>query len=144
MRQTKRQQRDALYHEWNSLPEPYSAPGYGLLARIELVDGNTVAAAALARKAASVAPINPDCCRDCGRLMTKLEFVLCDDCSNVRSKDPEDQDVYRYTPVKPVKTCRWIEDGEFWHIGCDKTHDGPHQIEAHNYCPYCGGKIRKQ
>lgn len=51
----KRAQRDVLYREWNALSEPYSAAGYGLLARIELVDGNTASAACLARKACTMA-----------------------------------------------------------------------------------------
>lgn len=51
----KRAQRDAIYREWNALEEPYSAAGYGLLARVELVDGNTTSAVALAKKAASMA-----------------------------------------------------------------------------------------
>lgn len=50
----KRKQRDDLYREWNALDEPYSAAGYGLLARIELVDGNTASAVCLARKAATM------------------------------------------------------------------------------------------
>lgn len=51
----KRAQRDDLYREWNKLSDPYSAAGYGLLARIELVDGNTSSAVALARKAGTMA-----------------------------------------------------------------------------------------
>jgi hypothetical protein len=51
----KRQRRDELYREWNKLDEPYSAQGYGLLARIELVDGHISSAVALARKAGTMA-----------------------------------------------------------------------------------------
>lgn len=53
-----------------------------------------------------------------------------------------ESEFYQYAPVQKPKVCVWTEDEEYWRIGCNKTTDGPYQIEAHSYCPYCGGKIK--